>query len=109
MQPDVPCFHLCGRSTPYGFSMRHSASHHILNKAPFANVSIYKLFLLEYSTQTVPLTYTNFNFKDVICSGIGSLIWLAIIILWISIFQYNRAAWGEFADSISFILPLGRA
>ncbi|XP_037045782.1 gamma-secretase subunit pen-2 [Bradysia coprophila] len=47
--------------------------------------------------------------KYVIFSGIGSVVWIVIIIAWVFSFQLNRAAWGEFADSISFIIPLGRA
>lgn len=50
-----------------------------------------------------------FPFSDVIYSGIGAIVWAIAIITWISTFQLNRAEWGEFADSISFIIPLGRA
>lgn len=50
-----------------------------------------------------------YSFSDVIASGIGALIWLIVIVSWIVLFQYKRADWGEFADDISFIIPLGRA
>ncbi|KAF2893856.1 hypothetical protein ILUMI_12319 [Ignelater luminosus] len=45
--------------------------------------------------------------KYVIFSGIGTIIWTVIIVTWVVIFQVNRAHWGEFADDISFIIPLG--
>lgn len=47
------------------------------------------------------------TFTDVIYSTIGSLVWLIAIVTWVTIFQLNRASWGEFADRISFIIPLG--
>ncbi|KAL9692547.1 hypothetical protein quinque_016459 [Culex quinquefasciatus] len=47
--------------------------------------------------------------KYVIFSGIGSLIWLVAILSWVTTFQLKRTDWGDFADSISFIIPLGRA
>lgn len=43
----------------------------------------------------------------VIRSGIGAVLWLAVIITWIVIFQVNRAAWGATADYMSFIIPKG--
>jgi len=46
-------------------------------------------------------------FSDVIRSAIGAVLWLAVIIAWIVIFQVNRAAWGATADSMSFIIPKG--
>lgn len=45
--------------------------------------------------------------KYVICSAVGALLWLIGLVTWVTIFQINRASWGEFADSISFIIPLG--
>ncbi|CAG9770008.1 unnamed protein product [Ceutorhynchus assimilis] len=45
--------------------------------------------------------------KYVIYSGMGALLWLILIVTWITVFQINRASWGEFADKISFIIPLG--
>lgn len=52
--------------------------------------------------------YTNISFLlDVLMSGVGALIWFGLIVAWIVSFQKNRAAWGEWADSISFIIPLG--
>ncbi|XP_034187137.1 presenilin enhancer, gamma-secretase subunit isoform X2 [Osmia lignaria lignaria] len=37
----------------------------------------------------------------------GATIWSAALIAWIIIFQTQRAAWGEVADSISYIIPAG--
>ncbi|KAF7266506.1 presenilin enhancer, gamma-secretase subunit [Rhynchophorus ferrugineus] len=45
--------------------------------------------------------------KYVIYSTIGCLIWLILLVSWITVYQINRSAWGEFADKISFIIPLG--
>ncbi|XP_031620055.1 gamma-secretase subunit pen-2-like isoform X2 [Contarinia nasturtii] len=44
--------------------------------------------------------------KYVIFSAIGALLWAIGLAAWITIYQTNRVAWGEFADSISFIIPL---
>jgi len=46
--------------------------------------------------------------KYVICSGIGATLWTAVLLAWIITFQTQRAAWGEFADSISYIFPEGK-
>ncbi|KAL3885266.1 hypothetical protein ACJMK2_025353 [Sinanodonta woodiana] len=43
----------------------------------------------------------------VIRSMIGSLIWIAVIVTWVTIFQLNRASWGATADYLSFIIPRG--
>lgn len=43
----------------------------------------------------------------VIRSMIGTVIWIAIITTWVTIFQLYRADWGETADRISFIIPKG--
>ncbi|KAL3270616.1 hypothetical protein HHI36_021150 [Cryptolaemus montrouzieri] len=45
--------------------------------------------------------------KYVIYSAIGAAIWSVVLTTWIVIFQVNRDNWGEFADRISFIIPLG--
>ncbi|XP_019875784.1 gamma-secretase subunit pen-2 [Aethina tumida] len=45
--------------------------------------------------------------RYVIFSALGSLLWSIALITWVSIFQINRTSWGEFADDISFIIPLG--
>ncbi|KAK9886450.1 hypothetical protein WA026_016734 [Henosepilachna vigintioctopunctata] len=54
----------------------------------------------EYEEQKQIRTY-------VIYSAIGAGIWAVILITWIVIFQLSREEWGEFADRISFIIPLG--
>lgn len=46
--------------------------------------------------------------SDVILSGIGAAVWAVILGTWITIFQVYRADWDDFADSISFIIPLGK-
>ncbi|KAK6168512.1 hypothetical protein SNE40_021028 [Patella caerulea] len=43
----------------------------------------------------------------VIRSMIGTLIWIAIMITWVVIFQLNRSKWGATADYMSFIIPKG--
>ncbi|XP_044763772.1 gamma-secretase subunit pen-2 [Coccinella septempunctata] len=46
--------------------------------------------------------------KYVIYSAIGATVWIVVLTAWIITFQVNRDNWGEFADRISFIIPLGR-
>ena len=43
----------------------------------------------------------------VILSAFGVLVWAAVLITWIVIFQTKRAEWGEFGDEISFNIPRG--
>ncbi|CAH1395618.1 unnamed protein product [Nezara viridula] len=45
--------------------------------------------------------------RYVIFSGIGALIWSIVIGTWVYIFQSYRVAFGEFGDSISFVIPTG--
>ena len=45
----------------------------------------------------------------VIKSICGTVVWIAGLSAWISVFQSNRAAWGEFGDRMSFLIPLGEA
>lgn len=47
--------------------------------------------------------------KYVIRSAIGAFVWTVGVVIWISIYQLNRANWGELGDKISFLIPLGRA
>jgi len=42
-------------------------------------------------------------------SGIGVLVWTAIIAAWVTVFQMNRADWGATGDQLSFIIPKGIA
>lgn len=42
-------------------------------------------------------------------SGIGAVIWLIGITIWVIVFQTSRVRWGEFGDSISFVIPTGSA
>ncbi|CAG5102222.1 Similar to pen-2: Gamma-secretase subunit pen-2 (Drosophila melanogaster) [Cotesia congregata] len=50
---------------------------------------------------------TLLTLRDVIFSGIGAVIWAAVLLAWVIIFQTQRAVWGEFADTISYIIPEG--
>ncbi|XP_076278699.1 presenilin enhancer, gamma-secretase subunit [Lasioglossum baleicum] len=45
--------------------------------------------------------------RYVIFSAIGAAIWTAVLLAWVITFQTQRTAWGEFADSISYIIPTG--
>ncbi|OAD57795.1 Gamma-secretase subunit pen-2 [Eufriesea mexicana] len=45
--------------------------------------------------------------KYVIFSAIGATVWLAALVAWIITFQTQREAWGEFADSITYVYPAG--
>ncbi|CAH4034106.1 gamma-secretase subunit pen-2 [Pieris brassicae] len=47
--------------------------------------------------------------KYVVFSAIGAIIWIIVLSVWVAAFQLNRVAWGSVGDSLSFILPLGRA
>ena len=39
----------------------------------------------------------------------GFLVWLAVIVVWVSVYQTQRANWEAIGDYISFTVPLGRA
>ncbi|CAH0549576.1 unnamed protein product [Brassicogethes aeneus] len=45
--------------------------------------------------------------KYVVYSAIGAILWFTILLSWLITFQINRVTWGEFADNLSFIIPLG--
>lgn len=40
-------------------------------------------------------------------SLIGCIVWTAIVITWVTIFQVKRVEWGETGDRLSFIIPKG--
>lgn len=42
-------------------------------------------------------------------SLIGFLVWLALFIVWVAVYQTQRPNWDAFGDYISFTVPLGRA
>ena len=46
--------------------------------------------------------------KYVAGSLIGAVIWTAMIVIWISLYQTQRVFWGNFGDYISFTVPYGR-
>ncbi|KAH3702540.1 hypothetical protein DPMN_077564 [Dreissena polymorpha] len=45
----------------------------------------------------------------VIRSIIGSIIWIGVIVTWVTIFQLKRADWGATADYMSMVIPKGEA
>uniref|UniRef100_V9LJP6 Gamma-secretase subunit PEN-2 n=1 Tax=Callorhinchus milii TaxID=7868 RepID=V9LJP6_CALMI len=45
--------------------------------------------------------------KYVKCSGVGLLVWIAVLTTWITVYQTLRPDWGSLGDYISFTLPLG--
>ena len=46
--------------------------------------------------------------KYVAGSVVGSVIWVAILAVWISVYQTQRASWGAIGDYISFTVPYGK-
>ncbi|GFR87949.1 gamma-secretase subunit PEN-2 [Elysia marginata] len=56
----------------------------------------------QYTEQAEIKTY-------VIRSFIGSVIWLAIVIVWVTIFQLKRVDWGSTGDALLFSIPHGSA
>ncbi|XP_059138472.1 gamma-secretase subunit PEN-2-like [Physella acuta] len=54
----------------------------------------------EYTEQAQIRTY-------VIRSMIGSVVWMAIIITWVVIFQTHRTSWGVAGENLAFIIPTG--
>ena len=42
-------------------------------------------------------------------SLVGLCVWIAGLTAWITIYQMNRALWGELGDRLSFLIPLGEA
>lgn len=46
--------------------------------------------------------------RYVMGSILGTTIWIAIVVLWTSIFQTQRPKWGAFADYISLTVPYGK-
>ncbi|XP_063836634.1 gamma-secretase subunit pen-2 [Ostrinia nubilalis] len=47
--------------------------------------------------------------KYVMMSGAGAAVWAIALAAWVAVFQLNRVSWGPTGDSLSFIVPLGRA
>ena len=41
-------------------------------------------------------------------SMLGTLIWIAVIVTWVSVYQTKRASWGAFGDYISLTVPYGK-
>lgn len=54
-----------------------------------------------YEQQKMVKTY-------VIRSMIGTVLWVGVVVAWVTVFQLNRASWGATADYLSFIIPAGK-
>ncbi|KAF5296311.1 hypothetical protein FQA39_LY12528 [Lamprigera yunnana] len=93
--PNDKKLHLCKRYFQAGFALLPFLW--AVNSIWFFNEGFRKQ---EYEEQKQIKRY-------VIYSGIGTTIWAILIISWVITFQVNRAKWGEFADNISFIIPVG--
>ena len=44
---------------------------------------------------------------DVIRSMVGTVVWIGLVVAWVTIFQLKREEWGATADYMSFIIPKG--
>lgn len=124
-QPVLFSYHLCGPSTRFGSSAKPFENQRMKSRTKSRNVSEcyaqhfeWLSSLLERSQSNNIMEFPSFilliklfvhSVSDVIFSAIGSIVWIVAIITWVLTFQLNRADWGEFADKISFIIPLGRA
>ena len=40
-------------------------------------------------------------------SILGTIVWIAVIVTWTSIYQTTRSGWGAFGDYISLTVPFG--
>jgi presenilin enhancer 2 len=43
----------------------------------------------------------------VIWSMVGTVVWMALIVTWVMVFQLNRASWGIQGEYLSFVIPSG--
>lgn len=76
-------------------------------KDPFDEQKAIRNCKCKYRSRFVDDSLPLSPLSDVIYSAIGSLIWFLVIATWVAMFQANRIAWGEWADDLSFIIPLG--
>jgi presenilin enhancer 2 len=53
------------------------------------------------------VSFVSVVVTDVIRSMIGTVLWVGVIVAWVTVFQLNRASWGATGDDISFIIPKG--
>lgn len=70
-------------------------------KGMFEKISLNIYFIVKFTIFDILMV------SDVIYSGVGAISWAVFVTSWVVVFQLNRAAWGEFADNISFIIPVG--
>lgn len=47
--------------------------------------------------------------RNILCSGVGALVWIIGISVWVGLYTTHRASWGATGDAISFLIPLGEA
>ncbi|KAJ2943275.1 hypothetical protein O0L34_g12080 [Tuta absoluta] len=47
--------------------------------------------------------------RYVVLSALGSVAWAAVLAAWVAVYQTQRVSWGATGDTLSFIVPLGRA
>ena len=59
------------------------------------------------SINSYSILFSIYLIVDVLRSILGSVVWVAVIVTWVVIFQLKRAEWGASADYISFIIPKG--
>ncbi|XP_034244318.1 gamma-secretase subunit pen-2-like [Thrips palmi] len=45
--------------------------------------------------------------RYVLLSGVGALLWIIALTIWIVLYQTHRIEWGDWGESISFIIPTG--
>lgn len=45
--------------------------------------------------------------RYVLLSGVGALLWGIVLTTWIVMYQMYRVEWGDWGESISFIIPTG--
>ncbi|KAL8572027.1 hypothetical protein ACOMHN_038385 [Nucella lapillus] len=45
----------------------------------------------------------------VVRSMVGTVVWVGLVVAWVTVFQLNRSSWGATADYMSFIIPRGTA
>lgn len=102
-QPDSRCCPSCGPSTRSGSSTKRSANQPTKSRRRLKNVTPVSEDHENRIKPSLP------SIPDVIFSLVGTLVWVVAIISWVVTFQLKRTDWGEFADNISFIIPLGQA
>lgn len=47
--------------------------------------------------------------KYLVHSGIGSIVWLCLIVAWNIVFHIHRVEWDAIGDQLTFVIPRGKA